>query len=87
MLNVCRIVGVHRGVDGAIGRNVHIGRRAQFEDPGGSMEVAPSMTGRAFIVDILAGLLDSRCVQCVREQGPLAVVGGQMDDVATTRRA
>ena len=87
MLNVCRIVGVHGGVDGVIGRNVHTGRRAQLEEPGGTMEMAPSMAVRAFIVDMLAGLPDPRCVQCVREQGSLTVVGDQMDDVATARRA
>ena len=86
MLNVCRIVGVHRGVDGAIGRNVHTGRRAQLEEPGGTMERALSMTVRAFIVDMLVGLPDPRCVQCVREQGSLTVVGDQMDDVATAWR-
>ena len=81
------IAVVHRSVDGVIGGGVHVGRTAQLEEPGGSMGMAPSMTGRAFIVDMLVGFPDPRCVQCVREQGSLTVVGDQMDDVATARRA
>ena len=57
-----------------------------MEESGGTMEMAPSMTVRAFIVDMLVGLPDPRCVQCVWEQGSLTVVGDQMDDVATARR-
>ena len=53
---------------------------------GGSMDFAVSMTAEAFMLGMLAGLPDPRCAQCVREQGPLTVVGGQMDDVATTGR-
>ena len=53
---------------------------------GGSMDITPSMTVEAFMVSMLAGLPDPRCAQCVREQGPLTIVGGQMDDVATTGR-
>ena len=52
---------------------------------GGSMDITPGMAVGAFMVSILAGLPDPRCAQCVREQGPLTIVGGQMDDVATTR--
>ena len=53
---------------------------------GGWMDIAPSMTVEAFMASMLAGLPDPRCAQCVREQGPLTVVGGQMDDVATAWR-
>ena len=68
-----------------VGENVHIGgKRVRLREVGGSMEISPSMAAGAFMPDMLAGLPEPRCAQCVREQGPLTVVGGQMDDVATT---
>ena len=53
---------------------------------GDSMDTTPAMAVGAFMLSMLAGLPDPRCAQCVREQGPLTIVGGQMDDVATTGR-
>ena len=50
------------------------------------MEIPPPMIVGAFKLTMLAGLPDPRCAQCVREQASSTVVGGQMDDVATTRR-
>ena len=57
-----------------------------MEESGGTMEMALSMAVRAFILRMLVELPYPRCVQCVREQGSLTVVGGQMDDVATAWR-
>ena len=75
-------------MDVVAGGDIHFGRRrVRLGEMGGSMNIAPSMTVEAFMLSMLAGLPDPRCAQCVREQGPLTVVGGQMDDVATARRA
>ena len=85
--NKCRVVVVHRRMDVVVGGDIHVGRRrVRLGELGGSMEILPPMIVGAFMLTMLAGLPDPRCAQCVREQGPLAVVGGQMDDVATTRR-
>ena len=74
-------------MDVVVGGNVHIGReRVRLGELGGSMDIIPSMAVGAFMPDMLAGLPDLRCAQCVREQGPLTIVGGQMDDVAATGR-
>ena len=60
-----------------VGGSVHIGRkRVRVGELGGSMDITPAMAAGAFMLDMLAGLPDPRCAQCVREQGSLAVVGG-----------
>ena len=85
--NKCRVVGVHCRMGVVVGGNVHIDRkRMRLEGLGSSMGILPPITVGAFMLTMLAGLPDPRCAQCVREQGPLTVVGGQMDDVATTGR-
>ena len=86
-LNKGKAVVIHRRMDVVVGGSVHIGRkRVRMGGPGGSMGTPPSMTVGAFMLIMLPGLPDLRCAQCVREQGPLTVVGGQMGDVATKRR-
>ena len=85
--NKCRVVVVHRRMDVVVGGDIHFGRkRVRVGELGGSIGIAPFMIAGAFMQGMLAGFPDPRCAQCVRGQGPLTVVEGQMDDVATTRR-
>ena len=86
-LRKCGIVFFHRRIDVVVGGDIHVGRkRVRLRELGGSVEILLPMVVGAFMLGMLAGLPDPRCAQCVREQGPLAIVGGQMDDVATTGR-